>query len=623
MKIALAQLNPIVGDIAGNTAKMSQYIDRAAAEGAELVVFAELSVVGYPPRDLLRKDHFIADNLAAVETLAKRCTKIAALVGFARPTPSGSGRPLQNCAALLGEGKIIHVHAKSLLPTYDVFDETRYFEPGGATGKCGMGVPPMSITGILPVSTSTTSTSSSLAEQQQQQRHGQDARDTHGQDGHATHGQDAHATSHEAMSLADVGISICEDLWDPTALGRPLYSEDPIAELMRQKAKIIINMAASPYHIGKATLKESLFARQAKRAGVPIVYVNQVGGNDELIFDGGSCVISAEGKIVARAKSFEEDLLIADLDACADHGQDAHATHTNRCEPQQSSMQRLWQALKLGLRDYVTKCGFKSAVLGLSGGIDSAIVAALAADALGPDNVYALAMPSRYSSDHSLTDAQRLAESLGIHYQVLPIEPVHAAYCAALDAALKGGDTATADENVQARIRGNIIMAWSNAFGHLALATGNKSELSTGYCTLYGDMAGGLAVIGDVFKTNVFRLARQVNTDAGRERIAQSIIDKPPSAELKPNQFDQDKLPPYDLLDRILERYVERDRTARQIIEEGFDPAVVNYVVRLVDYSEYKRKQAAPVLKATARAFGTGRRMPIAQRYRPSGDGRN
>ena len=558
MKIALAQLNPVVGDIAGNTAKMSQYIDRAAAEGAELVVFGELSVLGYPPRDLLRKEQFIADNLAAVETLAKACTKIAALVGFARPTPSGSGRPLQNCAALLGEGKIIHVHAKSLLPTYDVFDETRYFEPGGATGT-------------------------------------------------------VESSDQCPACTAQIGISICEDLWDPTALGRPLYSEDPIAELMRQKAKIIINMAASPYHIGKATLKESLFARQAKRAGVPIVYVNQVGGNDELIFDGGSCVISSEGKILARAKSFEEDLLIADLDPCA--------SQTNRCEPQQSSMQRLWQALKLGLRDYVTKCGFKSAVLGLSGGIDSAIVAALAADALGPDNVYALAMPSRYSSDHSLTDAQRLAESLGIHYHVLPIEAVHAAYGAMLDVALKGGDTATADENVQARIRGNIIMAWSNAFGHLALATGNKSELSTGYCTLYGDMAGGLAVIGDVFKTNVFRLARQVNADAGRERIAQSIIDKPPSAELKPNQFDQDKLPPYDLLDRILERYVERDRTARQIIEEGFDPAVVNYVVRLVDYSEYKRKQAAPVLKATARAFGTGRRMPIAQRYRPSGAG--
>jgi NAD+ synthetase len=281
-------------------------------------------------------------------------------------------------------------------------------------------------------------------------------------------------------------------------------------------------------------------------------------------------------------------------------------------------MGRLWQALKLGLRDYATKCGFKTAVLGLSGGIDSAIVAVLAADALGPDNVYALAMPSRYSSDHSLTDAQRLAGILGIHYQVLPIEPIHVAYDSVLAAALAGGDAATADENVQARIRGNVVMAWSNAFGHLALATGNKSELSTGYCTLYGDMSGGLAVIGDVFKTIVFRLARQVNIDAGRERIPQGIIDKPPSAELKPNQFDQDKLPPYDLLDRILERYVERDRTARQIIEEGFEPAVVNYVVRLVDYSEYKRKQAAPVLKVTARAFGTGRRMPIAQRYRPT-----
>lgn len=552
MRIALAQFNPVVGDIAGNTAKMASLIDRAAAQSADLVVFAELSVVGYPPRDLLRKEQFITDNLQAVQTLAAHCTKIAALVGFVRPTESPAGRPLQNCAALLQGGVIRHVHAKSLLPTYDVFDETRYFEPGQPTGCFRL----------------------------------------------------------QEEGLGNIGISICEDLWDEQSLGRMIYNQDPIAELVKQKAQIIINMAASPFQVGKVRLKEALFARQAQRAGVPIVYVNQVGGNDELIFDGGSCVISPQGQIIARAKSFEEDLLVADL---------SQPCGPNRCEELPGELERLWNALQLGLRDYVTKCGFKSVVLGLSGGIDSAIVAAMAADAIGPKNVHAIAMPSRYSSDHSLSDAKLLAQNLGIHYSVIPIEGVHAAYEKALAEMLMSGDAATAEENVQARIRGNIIMVASNAHGHLALATGNKSEMSTGYCTLYGDMAGGLAPIGDVFKTEIFKLAREINRLAGFDRIPENIIIKPPSAELKPNQFDQDKLPPYELLDQLLERYVELDRTARQMIEEGFDPVTVNYVVRLVDYSEYKRKQAAPVLKATARAFGSGRRMPIAQKYRPIG----
>ncbi len=546
MKIALAQLNPIVGDIAGNTAKMADAIDRARRGGAQLVVFSELSVVGYPPRDLLRKEQFVADNLAAVETLAAHCHDIAALVGYARPTPQASGRPLQNVAALLRHGRIEHIHVKALLPTYDVFDETRYFDPG-ANGKC--------------------------------------------------------------IDLGDVrvGLSICEDLWDASALGRALYGADPIADLKRQGAHIIINMAASPFQTGKARLREDLFRRQAQRNNAPIVYVNQVGGNDELIFDGCSSVISPSGEVLGRAKSFEEDLLVIDTDGAG-----------GRCEPVGEDMARLSAALKLGLRDYVRKCGFKSVVLGLSGGIDSAVVATLAADALGAANVHAIAMPSRYSSDHSLADAEFLARAVGMNYQVVPIEPIHAAFEGSLQQVLAGG-SGEAAENVQARVRGIIVMASSNAQGHLPLATGNKSELSCGYCTLYGDMCGGLAPIGDVLKTDIYRLAQQLNDEAGFDRIPRNTFDKPPSAELKPNQTDQDKLPPYDLLDQILQRYVEEDMTAETIVAQGYDSATVYRVARMVDLSEYKRKQAAPVLKVSSRAFGAGRRMPIAQRYVPTG----
>jgi len=545
MKIALAQFNPVVGDIAGNTVKLARNIDCARQGGADLVVFSELSVVGYPPRDLLRKEQFIADNVAAVKNLAQRCKGIAALVGFAQPAPAGTGRPLQNAAALLADGQVRQVHVKTLLPTYDVFDETRYFQPGPAA-QC------------------------------------------------------------VEVAGRKVGLSVCEDLWDAVALGRQLYGIDPIDQLMQQDAKVIINMAASPYQMGKAQLREDLFSRQAVRSGAAIVYVNQVGGNDELIFDGCSSVFSPKGQLLARAASFKEDLLIVDIDR-----------GPARREELGGEMARLSAALKLGLRDYIAKCGFRSAVLGLSGGIDSAVVAALAADALGKQNVCALALPSRYSSEHSLADARKVADNLGIQLEVIPIEPIHEAYEESLGYALKSAPgSELAAENVQARIRGNIIMVYSNAYGHLVLATGNKSELSTGYCTLYGDMAGALSPIGDVLKTTVFQLARQLNAEAAFERIPRRVIDKAPSAELKPNQFDQDTLPPYDLLDGILQRYVEEDKTSEQIIAEGFDAQTVNRVVRMVDAAEYKRKQAAPVLKATARAFGTGRRMPIAQRYR-------
>jgi len=543
MKIALGQFNPIVGDISGNAARMSQWADRAAEAGADLVVFPELSVTGYPPRDLLRKERFVAENVAAVEALARRCTRIAVLAGFVRPTPRGTGRPLENCAALLAGGEIRHVHVKRLLPTYDVFDETRYFQ-GGEICRC------------------------------------------------------------VDLGGRKIGLTICEDLWDAEALERRLYDADPLAELLAGGAEIIINMAASPYHMGKATVRESLLARQSARVARPIVFVNQVGGNDELIFDGASCAIHPRGELLGRAADFREDLLIVDTEG-----------PPGRCEPMGQELARLSAALKLGIADYVRKCGFRRVVLGLSGGIDSAVVATLAADALGPDNVLVLAMPSRYSSEHSLADARALAANLGTEIWTLPIEPVHVAYGGVLAETLAVGSGEPTEENIQARIRGNLIMAVSNKHGHLALATGNKSELSTGYCTLYGDMSGGLAPIGDVLKTVIFQLAGQLNTEAGFERIPRRVIDKAPSAELKPNQFDQDKLPPYELLDEILRRYVEEDRTAEQIVAEGFDPPTVKRVVAMVDAAEYKRKQAAPVLKVTPRAFGTGRRMPIAQRY--------
>jgi len=543
MKIALAQFNPIVGDIRGNVAQMGGFIARAKDRGADVVVFGELSVVGYPPRDLLKKEGFVADSVAGVEKLAESCRGITALVGFVRPNPGAAGRPLQNAAAVLADGRVESVHVKTLLPTYDVFDETRYFEPGDRPG---------------------------------------------------------------CIEIAGrrIGLSICEDLWDADALGRELYGQDPIAMLADDGAELIINMSASPYEQGKAATREELFRRQASRCGRAILYVNQVGGNDELVFDGTSCAISPDGEIIARARGFCEDMLIVDP-----------AGGDQRIEPLGGEMERLSAALKLGLRDYVTKCGFSSVVLGSSGGIDSAVVAALAADAVGPENVYSLAMPSRYSSDHSLSDAALLAKNLGIHYRVVPIDGMHEAAESAFEGLLDGGNVDIAAENIQARIRGALVMAVSNAFGHLPLATGNKSELSTGYCTLYGDMCGGLAPIGDVLKTLVYKLAEQLNAEVGFDRIPDGIITKAPSAELKPDQFDEDKLPPYPLLDEVIWRYIEGDKTAGEIIDDGFDTEIVNRAVRMVDANEYKRQQAAPVIKVTTRAFGAGRRMPIAQRY--------
>jgi NAD+ synthase/NAD+ synthase (glutamine-hydrolysing) len=549
MKIALAQIDPTVGDIAGNTAKIIEHVRRAEKAGADLVVTPELSILGYPPRDLLLKTSVVAQCAEAVQAVADASHKAATIVGYPVPNTTSAGRPLYNACAVVRDGKIIGQRFKSLLPTYDVFDETRYFEPGASAE--------LTILDQLPL-----------------------------------------------------GISICEDLWnDEKFLERTLYHVNPIEQLAAAGAGMLINISASPFVLGKDEFRHQLFGHQAKRWNIPIVYVNQVGGNDELVFDGNSAVFDQNGNLLAQAKDFEEDLLIVDL-AVPGSGH----IHTPR-----KGIASIHAALVLGLRDYVRKCGFKSVVLGLSGGIDSAVVAALAADALGPQNVLGISLPSRYSSEHSKSDAQVLAERLGVRFETIPIEGVHHALEGTLAPLFAATQPGLAEENMQARIRGNILMALSNKFGHLLLTTGNKSEVATGYCTLYGDMCGGLAVISDVPKMMVYELARYINKvarEAGKpEPIPESTITKPPSAELKPNQKDQDSLPPYEMLDAILQRYVEEEKSVWQIIDEGFDKATVLRVARMVDLNEYKRKQMAPGIKVTSRAFGFGRRMPIAQRY--------
>jgi NAD+ synthetase len=489
---------------------------------------------------------------------------IDVIVGYAERNAEPIGRPLYNAVAVLREGQVAAVHFKTLLPTYDVFDESRYFEPGPRDERENLVV----------------------------------------------------------IGDQICGLSICEDLWnDEKLIARRLYHQNPIADLNAAGAQILVNSSASPFVVGKHAFRLELFGAQVKRFGKPLVYVNQVGGNDELVFDGNSVALDAAGNVIAQAKAFEEDLLVVDLSATSlapvnsRHGQDAHGT-------QDEATESIYHALILGLRDYVRKCGFKSVVLGLSGGIDSALVAALAVAALGKDKVVGVAMPSRFSSDHSVNDAKRLAANLGIEFHVVPIAQVHDAYEQTLAPAFEGSASGVTEENLQARVRGALLMAFSNKFNQLLLTTGNKSEIAVGYCTLYGDMCGGLAVISDVPKTTVWELARWINrrseASCGREIIPRSSIEKVPSAELRPNQTDQDSLPPYEILDAILERYVENEEGPAQIIAAGFDPATVTRVIKLIDRSEYKRRQAAPGLKVTSRAFGFGRRMPIAQNYVPA-----
>lgn len=550
MRIALAQMNPTVGDIAGNTRRILADIERARGLGVPLVVFPELGVFGYPPKDLVLRKDLVARNVAAVGEIATHCTDLAAIVGFVQPDASGEGKGLFNAAALCRRGAVEAIYAKTLLPMYDVFDEARYFNAGKSVCIFDL------------------------------EAGGQRARPA---------------------------ITICEDLWnDEQFRGRRVYGIDPVARSVEAGASLIINISASPFDVRKEPLRETLFTEQARRHRTPIVYANQVGGNDDLVFDGASLGIDSAGRVIARGKAFEEDMLIVDFaapDSC-------------RVEPMPPYIERIGKALVLGTRDYVRKCGFEHVLLGLSGGIDSAVTAAIAVAALGPDRVHGVGLPSRYSSDHSLADARELAANLGISFDVLPIEGPHRAMEAALDPFFACTPRGVAEENVQSRLRGNLLMAISNKNGWLLLTTGNKSELSVGYCTLYGDMCGGLAVISDVPKTTVYALAAHLNARAGRPCIPRRSIDKPPSAELRENQTDQDWLPPYEVLDGILERYVEQEQAVEEIVAAGFERATVERVTRMVDLSEFKRKQAAVGIKVTSRAFGTGRRVPIAAKLR-------
>ena len=544
MKIALAQLNTVIGDFAGNESKILAAYSRAEAAGADIVVFPELTLTGYPPRDLLHRNHFVDENLALLDRLAARSGKTAMLVGYVGRNASRPGRELTNSLALLQNGTIIYQRTKSLLPTYDVFDEDRYFEP--SRENC-----PALLNGV------------------------------------------------------PVGLTICEDIWnDEQFWPERRYVNNPPLELAHAGAKIIFNISASPWNVGKEGTRRRMLQSMAVRSGCPVILCNQVGGNDELVFDGSSLAFNARGELIAQAKMFEEDFVVFDLP-------NAPAVHTVEPLPEEA----IHNALVLGLRDYLGKCGFKSAVLGLSGGIDSALVACLAVSALGPGNVRGVSLPSRYSSQGSLDDARILAENLGIRYDVIPIEPMFESTKAQVREVFAGRAEDTTEENMQARLRGVVLMAMSNKFGSLLLTTGNKSELAVGYCTLYGDMCGGLAVISDVPKTMVYRIANWINRE--REMIPAASITKPPSAELRPDQKDQDSLPPYEILDAILEDYVVAGKSPAEIIASGFDEATVRRVVRLIDLSEYKRRQAAPGLKVTSKAFGVGRRIPVAQKYRP------
>jgi NAD+ synthase/NAD+ synthase (glutamine-hydrolysing) len=545
MKIALLQIDPTVGDLTGNARLILDALAEAKRRGADLAATPELALAGYLPRDLLLSEGFVRRGWDVLERLARDAAGLPpVLVGLPEPNASEEGRPLFNSAALLHGGAIASRFRKSLLPTYDVFDEDRYFEPF-------LGPQVLELGGRR------------------------------------------------------LGISICEDIWnDRDFWKRRRYHHDPIDELARAGVDTIINMSASPFSAGKQRLREEMLGNSARRHRIAVLYVNQVGGNDDLVFDGRSCAFSSAGAPFARGRSFEPDVVICDLDAPApippadDFGVESE----------------IWRALVLGTRDYVRKCGFTTAVIGLSGGIDSALTAAIAAEALGGDQVLGVLMPSPYSSRGSVEDARCIAANLGMPTITLPIESIMRAYDEALRDPFSQGESDVAKENIQARARGALLMALSNQRGALLLTTGNKSELSVGYCTLYGDMNGGLAVIADVPKTMVYRVARWRNTTAGRPIIPESSLTKAPSAELRPNQTDQDTLPPYELLDDILQRHIEQHQPAPEIVAAGFDPALVDRVLRMVSGAEFKRKQAAPGLKVTDRAFGTGWRMPIAKR---------
>jgi NAD+ synthase (glutamine-hydrolysing) len=541
VKIALGQINPTVGDFAGNAAKIIEFSHRARADGAGLILFPELSVCGYPPRDLVERASFVAHNRESVERIAAETRDIAVICGLVTPAHAETGKSVMNSAALLREGRVAFLQSKMLLPTYDVFDEMRNFAPAKSQVLfpfCGK----------------------------------------------------------------QMALTICEDAWnDKQFWNRRLYTFDPVEALVNAGGNFLLNISASPFWLGKRKLRDEMLATIARHDNVPVAMVNQVGGNDSLIFDGSSLVLDATGKVIARGKSFEEDIIYFDADKLTGEiheqvdGEEATA----------------YAALVLGARDYVRKCGFRQVIIGLSGGIDSALTAVIAADAVGPDNVIGVGMPGPYSSQGSIDDARALAANLGIRFEVLCIKDIFESYRRTLAPVFAGRKEDETEENIQSRARGTLLMALSNKFGAIVLSTGNKSELGVGYCTLYGDMVGGLAVISDVPKTMVYRLSHYVNSR--RPVIPQASLDKPPSAELRPDQKDSDTLPPYEVLDAILEDYVEESHTADQIAaDRGFDIAVVRRVIRMIERSEYKRQQAAVGLKISAKAFGYGRRFPIA-----------
>ncbi|MEG4809507.1 NAD+ synthase [Microcoleus sp. F8-D3] len=574
MKIAIAQLNPTIGDIFGNSNLILEAAKKAEVEGANLLLTPELSLIGYPPRDLLIDPSFIAAAGAQLQQLAQALPPdLAVIVGTALPNANAvklGGKSLFNSAVLLQNGAVKQVFHKRLLPTYDVFDEDRYFEPGENSNYFSIGE-------------------------------------------------------------VKIGVTICEDLWNNEEFwGKRSYAGDPVSDLAKLGVDLVVNLSASPYCARKRGVRSAMLQHSAIRCGISMIYANQIGGNDDIIFDGSSFAVNRKGDLIQVLASFETDFAVLEYDAAKQDligsgakGQDARSTTDLSFHPAEGDAE-IWAALVLGVRDYVRKCGFSKVVLGLSGGIDSALVAAIACCAIGPENVLGVLMPSPYSSDHSVNDALELARNLGIAIELLPIGDLMKSYDRTLADLFVNTTFGIAEENIQSRIRGNLLMAISNKFGHLLLSTGNKSEMAVGYCTLYGDMNGGLAVISDVPKTRVYSLCRWLNSGGyagalppcvprGKEIIPVNIITKAPSAELKPGQIDRDSLPDYDVLDDILQRSIEHHESAQQIVAAGHDEAVVKRVVKLVRQAEFKRRQAAPGLKISDRAFGTGWRMPIAK----------
>ena len=573
MKIAIAQLNPTIGDITHNARQIITAANQAARENVRLLLTPELSLCGYPPRDLLLYPRFIQSMQQELKAIASSIPEeMTILVGTVTENPNAhtqGQKPLYNSIALLEAGEVRHIFHKRLLPTYDVFDEDRYFQPGNQSNSFQL--------------------SNSLLKEDGSQTETREYR---------------------------IGVTICEDLWnEDTFWGKRSYEINPIADLVDSEVDIIVNLSASPYSVGKQQLREKMLFHAVDKYQIPIIYTNQVGANDDLIFDGNSIALSKQGKIVGEAKSFKSDLIMIEWDSLFEVKTDKQINLSIRDRPEkpESPEAEIFAALVLGVKDYARKCGFTKALIGLSGGIDSSLVAAIASEALGCDNVFGILMPSPYSSEHSITDAVALVENLGIKSETIPIEEGMTAYDKMLDSLFTGTEFGVAEENIQSRLRGGILMAVANKFNYLLLSTGNKSEMAVGYCTLYGDMNGGLAVIADVPKTTVFKICRWLNRK--KEIIPVNVINKPPSAELKPGQKDADSLPPYEILDDILDRIVCQHQSETEIINSGYEATTVKKVMKLLARAEFKRRQAPPGLKITDRAFGTGWRMPIASKW--------